>query len=601
MMRQSMVRSLTYSLAASLILAAVPAVTHATPYASGITKTSNSVSFILNEPTASLTYTVNGGASQALTLHGTGLYTFPIPSANAAFTITADNTSTAGFTIPKVGTTVAQAAGHFSIDTQAANVTIGGAGQLTSDSNGLMNYYDPHGVDISRNPNSANFGITYVSNSNTQPAGAPLTGRTATLAKGLFAVKADGSDAFGYGDTAQQQVFNGATTNSPHRLFVADDGTPYLSGASDAVSGVFQLSQDLTQLNQVFPGVTGPDDIDITQQNHGSVYKGFVTGSTAAGNLTVYTLDEDLSSAEVHPSDPTALNNNTNRLWKYNYGSQPLGTNVIPTEVTDPHVNGPLLDGAIVGGTTLFLSFIDMAPGKDGKFYLSQNRSNPATIAGLYVLNPDGTTAWDSLTATRALPGVAANANDLLQNTDAVAVSPDQKWLADLHGDNFITLIPLINGIPDLANRLAIDSTGFSTASGRDINFDAADNLWYVTGPTAGPGIMREFTPGGHTTTTLTYNGTNYAFALSTGSAGLAGDYDGNGVVDMRDYVVWRNGGSPNPNSPADYDTWRANFGNHNGSGAGGSLGGGAAVPEPASLGLLLFGLVAAFGGRRTR
>ncbi len=96
-------------------------------------------------------------------------------------------------------------------------------------------------------------------------------------------------------------------------------------------------------------------------------------------------------------------------------------------------------------------------------------------------------------------------------------------------------------------------------------------------------------------------------FKVETFSAtpvGVAGDYNGNGVVDMADYVLWRNGG-PLANevadqgsvSAADYTEWRARFGNTSGSGA--SLGGGA-VPEPASVLLLLMvGLLAA-GSRRT-
>jgi hypothetical protein len=68
------------------------------------------------------------------------------------------------------------------------------------------------------------------------------------------------------------------------------------------------------------------------------------------------------------------------------------------------------------------------------------------------------------------------------------------------------------------------------------------------------------------------------------------GDYNGDGVVDAGDYVVWRkNQGTmntlPNDNniggtiSSAHYDLWRSNFGTTAGSGATLDF---AAVPEPA-------------------
>ena len=87
-------------------------------------------------------------------------------------------------------------------------------------------------------------------------------------------------------------------------------------------------------------------------------------------------------------------------------------------------------------------------------------------------------------------------------------------------------------------------------------------------------------------------------------SAGVPGDYNGNGVVDMADYVLWRNGG-PLQNEvnsigvvdASDYDAWRANFGNHAGSGSG--LGSSSAVPEPATLALLILGGIGIFAGRR--
>jgi hypothetical protein len=86
---------------------------------------------------------------------------------------------------------------------------------------------------------------------------------------------------------------------------------------------------------------------------------------------------------------------------------------------------------------------------------------------------------------------------------------------------------------------------------------------------------------------------------------GLAGDYNGDNEVDAADYVVWRaamTGGvtlanetaSPGVVDQADFDAWRANFGAAAGETAvGDSQIGMTAVPEPASLALLLIGVIA--------
>jgi hypothetical protein len=76
----------------------------------------------------------------------------------------------------------------------------------------------------------------------------------------------------------------------------------------------------------------------------------------------------------------------------------------------------------------------------------------------------------------------------------------------------------------------------------------------------------------------------------------LAGDYNQNGVIDGADYVVWRKnlGGStslPNDDTPGvgldDYTRWRTDFGQAAGSGA--RVNTNAAVPEPATLVMLMF------------
>jgi len=83
-----------------------------------------------------------------------------------------------------------------------------------------------------------------------------------------------------------------------------------------------------------------------------------------------------------------------------------------------------------------------------------------------------------------------------------------------------------------------------------------------------------------------------------SGAAGVAGDYNGNGVVDAADYLLWRKGGTLQNEGRTsgvidqqDYRFWRARFGAAPGSESGFSLNGGAAAPEPAVFGLLAIGL----------
>ena len=85
--------------------------------------------------------------------------------------------------------------------------------------------------------------------------------------------------------------------------------------------------------------------------------------------------------------------------------------------------------------------------------------------------------------------------------------------------------------------------------------------------------------------------GTTFLIADVGLAAGVPGDYNDNGIVDAADYVLWRNGGTLQNDAtpgvqPGDYDVWRSHFGQIAGSGAGANVN--AAVPEPATLVLLL-------------
>jgi hypothetical protein len=72
---------------------------------------------------------------------------------------------------------------------------------------------------------------------------------------------------------------------------------------------------------------------------------------------------------------------------------------------------------------------------------------------------------------------------------------------------------------------------------------------------------------------------------LSQAADAVPGDFNLDGKVDATDYIEWRKGKSPNPNSSADYLTWRSHFGQSNlGAGSGTGLVGDMTVAEPATL-----------------
>jgi hypothetical protein len=83
----------------------------------------------------------------------------------------------------------------------------------------------------------------------------------------------------------------------------------------------------------------------------------------------------------------------------------------------------------------------------------------------------------------------------------------------------------------------------------------------------------------------------------------VAGDYNGDHLVNAADYVIWRDtlgrsvtaghGADGSGNGiidTADYDFWRSKFGNAAGSGSG--LGSALATPEPAAVCLVVTGVI---------
>jgi hypothetical protein len=485
--------------AVAALSASLPFATEAAPFASRVVISGGTnVSFILNEPADALAYRLNGvGPLQPLNGATKGTKTFSLNSPTDTFEIFANKVDAVGYTIP-TGNSIAAHANGMSQATAEA-----GAQLISDDTNPLTRFNSPRGLDVSNDPNSPNFGVVYISNS----GAGNTTGVVRAVGDGLYAVNADQSDAYGYGNTAQDpgNLFDGvsASANSPFRVTVGPDGEVFTVDWSDANANVNVSPVDLTTGARLLAGVGGPSTLPAGQ-NHGSISAVYVEGSRAGGDLVIYTVDEDLTSSQFGGASTT----DKGSIWRYNLGSGASPSNVTPTKINATNF--------LLGAAQL-----DIDRGADGKFYLNQNRS-AGNEAGLFVMDSSGALLYDSLTDTRALLS-NPSAVDILRNLVGISVSSDQKWLAGMLNVSDIVVIPLVNGLPNLAGRMVIN-TGTDVISGRDIGFDAAGNIHYTS---SGQSIYRVFSPGGATYAKTSWNGQSFSFSVSNipepSSLGLLG------------------------------------------------------------------------------
>ena len=185
-------------------------------------------------------------------------------------------------------------------------------------------------------------------------------------------------------------------------------------------------------------------------------------------------------------------------------------------------------------------------------------------------------------------------------------------------GNSIGTLTATGNVTMNANSHLAIELSGASAdklAVGGNLNLSNVDfldisgvgqGLSWIIATYAGTltGTFNNVTSG----YTINYGtGTNSQITLIKAPSGVNGDFNNDGKVDAGDYVTWRkNSGTSNalindnglgtPVGPAHYTLWQSNFGKPPGTGIG-SLSGGA-VPEPASLLLVLLGIAGLFGSR---
>ena len=406
----------------------------ATPYATCLTNNAGTVSFRLNEAADTVKVFWNGGAAV------TNLGARP-----KGLTVTNLLVVTSPFQV-QVIKTGSQAIGT---NTPAA-------------------FNSPRAVAVNFNPTSPNFGRVFVANT--------LAG---TKGQGVYVLQSDFTDIFGTNRTAGINFVQGGQS-SPWRLTVGeDDDRLYLTDWSDVSGNLYTTDQDVNTnsaqyaLQPLSAAGAAVDPVGIAN-NHGSVAAVVVFGSVAQSNLTIITCDEDLEDDRT-----VAGGTQENSVWRYD-----VGTNTFPCTnfVNDPN---PLTNRLLTPEIASVSNVEGLSHGRggtNGYLYFCQGRS-AGYEPGVFVVTNVFTAyqyawndpnVWNSHTASVVL----GQATDIIKYAVAVTVSRDGRWLATINsGNNVVTIVRLTNGVPDLTRY--VQYTGFgTTASGRDIAFDAADNLY---------------------------------------------------------------------------------------------------------------------------
>ena len=123
---------------------------------------------------------------------------------------------------------------------------------------------------------------------------------------------------------------------------------------------------------------------------------------------------------------------------------------------------------------------MDLSRGPGGLFYVNDYRSPGSDRGGVYVVDLDGNALWDSLAVSRALLG-DDSANDLLRAAGGGAVSPRGDYMAVINLEsNGVTMLPLIDGIPDITNRLVFQGFNLSGPQSNPLSGDMDQDLTIV-------------------------------------------------------------------------------------------------------------------------
>lgn len=328
--------------------------------------------------------------------------------------------------------------------------------KFTDSDENIMSFKEARGIAVDNSMESPYFGRVYVSES----AGGAIEGfRTTT--DGIYVLDATLSDVTGQGDKAYAGNVDWSNSSSPMRLFVADDGTVYITDWSDGHSGVWMMdpADPAGNFNPVFAegvrdasGLMSVGGVAV----HGSISSCYVEGTDE--NTVLYTFDEDYAGDGV-------VNKMT--LLRYDIGNLEIPWGQAPSAVVFD--NADLLQQN--GNSVIY-------PDNNGGWWISQYRyTDNATIPSLIHVDAEGAVDFNSgntgLIGTSQQGAMAINEDGTLL---AMGCADEVKIFEISYGDASPSLTQLWSIAP------ALGSNSYSLA------FDCADNVYLASGLSCGIG-----------------------------------------------------------------------------------------------------------------